>query len=123
MRVWAVAVAVVALVSRNAELLATEAILAPKGMFAPVTGMPADSTAVPPTGRITRTFELILASVRVSESALKVISSVRVTAPAPKDRLLPETVKPCFQTISLALASVTAVPATLRTVTPEPSWN
>ena len=98
-------------------------ILAPNGMDVPATGMPDDSTEVLLSARVTRAFELKLASVKLRAPALMAALSVRVTAPLPKDRLLPETVKPCFQIIALEEASVTAAPATLLSVMPEPSWK
>ena len=102
-------------------MLETEEILVVAGIDVPLIGMPIESTEVPLSGRVTVVFELMPAPVRLRDAALIVALSVRVTAPLPKDRLLPETVKPCFQTIALAEASVTAEPATLFTVIPVPS--
>ena len=118
-----VAVAVAADVSRNVVELEMEEILVVAGIDVPLTGMPIVSTEVPLTGRVTVVFELMPAPVRLREAALMAALSVRVTAPLPKDKLLPETVKPCFQTIALEAASVTAAPATLLIVTPVPSWK
>ena len=123
MRVWLVAVAVAAEVRRKVVVLETEKTFVAAGMLAPVTGMPMVSTEVPLTGRVTVVFELMPAPVRLRDAALIVALSVRVTAPLPKDRLLPLTVKPCFQVMALLPVRVTAAPETLLTVTALPSWK
>ena len=118
-----VAVAVAPDVRKKFVPLEIEKTLVAAGMPGPVTGMPMESTDVPLVGKTIVVLLEVAAPVRSSAVALIVAFSVRLTAPLPNDRLLPLTVKPCFQVIALAEARVIAVPATLLTVTALPSWK